>query len=117
MKISRRQFLAGIGAAGAAIGVDAFGIEANRVLLSRHDVPIPGLPRGLEGLRIAQVTDVHLPGNRLAAHAALEHIHREHPDIVLLTGDMTESSQAMTQVRDFAAEARGTLATVAILGN
>jgi uncharacterized protein len=117
MKISRRRFLAGIGAAGAAIAADAFGVEANRVLLSRHDVPIRGLPHGLEGLRIAQITDVHLPGNQLAARAALEHIHRERPDIVILTGDMTESARAMNQVRDFAAEARGSLATVAILGN
>jgi uncharacterized protein len=117
VRISRRHFLAGIGAAGAAVATDAFGIEPSRVLLSRHDVPIRGLPGGLEGLRIAQITDVHLPGNQLAARAALDHIHHERPDIVLLTGDMTESPQAMTQVRDFAAEARGTLATVAILGN
>jgi predicted MPP superfamily phosphohydrolase len=117
MKISRRQFVAGIGAAGAAIATDAFGIEANRVLVSRHDVPIPGLPRALSGLRIAQISDVHLPGNQHAARAALEHIHRERPDIVILNGDMTESPKAMMQVRDFAAEARGSLATVAILGN
>jgi uncharacterized protein len=117
MRISRRQFLAGIGAAGAAIAGDAFGIEANRVLLTRHDVPLAGLPRALEGLRIAQVTDVHFPGNQTAAQAALEHLGRERPDIVILTGDMTESAKAMRQVRDFAAEARGGLASVALLGN
>ena len=71
----------------------------------------------MDGLRIAQVSDVHLPGNRRAARAALEHLHRERPDIVVLTGDMTESAKAMTQVRDFAAESRGRLATIAILGN
>jgi predicted MPP superfamily phosphohydrolase len=106
-----------MGAAGAAVATDAFGIEPSRVLLSRHDVPIPSLPPALNGLRLAQVSDVHLPGNRQAAHAALQHIYRERPDIVLLTGDMTESPEAMTEVRDFAANARGTLATVAILGN
>lgn len=117
MKISRRRFLAVVGATGAAISADAFGFEANRVLISRHDVPIPGLPSGLDGLRLAQVSDVHFPGNRIAARAALEHLHRERPDIVLLTGDMTESAQAMNDVRNFAAEARGRLATVALLGN
>src|SRR5690242_4667280 len=65
--ITRRRFLAGLGAAGAAIGADAFGFEAHHVLLSRHDVMVPGLPLGLNGLRLAQVTDVHLPGNQLAA--------------------------------------------------
>jgi uncharacterized protein len=117
MKISRRRFLAGVGAAGAAIGVDAFGFEAARVLVTRHDVQVPGLPAALEGLRIAQVTDVHLPGNRSAARATLEHLHRERADVVILNGDMTETDRAMSQVRDFAADARGTLATIAVLGN
>ncbi len=117
MKITRRRFLAGIGAAGAAIGADAFGFEASHVLLSRHDVLVPGLPLGLDGVRLAQVTDVHLPGNQLAARAALEHLHRERPDIVILNGDMTESGRALTQVADFAAAARGRLATAAVLGN
>jgi predicted MPP superfamily phosphohydrolase len=117
MKISRRGFLVGVGATGAVVALDAFGLEATRVLLSRHDVRIPGLPSGLDGLRLAQVSDVHLPGNRTAARAALELLHRERPDIVLLTGDMTESLRALDEVRTFAAEARGSLATVAVLGN
>jgi uncharacterized protein len=117
MRMNRRHFLAGLGAAGAAIGADAFGFEAHRVLLSRHDVLIPGLPGALDGLRIAQVSDVHLPGNQLAARAVLDHLQREQPDIVILNGDMTESAQALTQVQEFALAARGTLATVAVLGN
>ena len=117
MRISRRQFLAGVGAAGAAVAVDAFGVEAHRVLLTRHEVRIPGLPSGLDGLRIAQISDVHFPGNRLAARASLGLIHQERPDIVILTGDMTESRRAMDDVRSFAAEARGSLVTVAVLGN
>jgi uncharacterized protein len=117
MKIGRRQFLAGVGAAGVAVAADAFGFEAHRVLLSRHEVRIPGLASGLNGLRIAQVTDVHFPGNRIAARAALDLLGQERPDIVLLTGDMTESRRAMQDVRTFAAEARGSLATVALLGN
>jgi predicted MPP superfamily phosphohydrolase len=117
MKITRRRFLAGVGAAGAAVAADAFGIEAHRVFLTRHEVRVEGLPASLHGLRIAQVTDVHFPGNQLAARAALEHLGRERPDIVLLTGDMTESGQAINEVRDFAAQAKAPLATVALLGN
>src|SRR5919108_13415 len=60
------------GAAGTAIAADAFGYEAHRVLLSRHDVRIAGLPRALDGIQIAQISDVHLPGNQTAARAALE---------------------------------------------
>jgi predicted MPP superfamily phosphohydrolase len=64
MKISRRRFLAGIGATGFAIAADAFGFEAHCVLVTRHDVSIPGLPSGLDGVRLAQVSDVHFPGQR-----------------------------------------------------
>jgi hypothetical protein len=117
MKINRRRFIAGLGAAGAAVGADAFGFEAHRVLVSRHQVLVPGLAAALNGLRIAQVSDVHFPGNQLAARAALDHLQREQPDIVILSGDMTESARALGQVREFAQAAQGNLATVAILGN
>jgi predicted MPP superfamily phosphohydrolase len=117
MKISRRRFLAGLGAAGAAVGADAFGWEAHRVQVSRHDVRIPGLPGPLAGLRVAQISDVHLPGNQLAARATLEHIRRERPEVVVLNGDMTETARALSQVSEFASAARGTLGTVAVLGN
>jgi predicted MPP superfamily phosphohydrolase len=117
MLISRRRFLLGAGAVGAALGADAFGLEATRVVLSRHDVPVPGLSPALDGLRIAQVSDVHLPGNQLAARAALQHIHRERPHIVVLNGDITESAQALDAMGEFVASARGTIGTVAVLGN
>ncbi|HET6779055.1 MAG TPA: metallophosphoesterase family protein [Gemmatimonadales bacterium] len=117
MRIGRRRFIAGLGAAGAALGADAFGFEAHRVMVSRHDVLIPGLAGAFDGLRIAQVSDVHLPGNQLAARAALHHLQLERPEIVVLNGDMTETAQALRQVRDFAGAARGSLATVAVLGN
>lgn len=117
MLITRRRFLLGAGAVGAALGADAFGLEAHRVLVSRHDVRVPGLPPALDGIRIAQITDVHLPGNQLAARAALEHIRRERPEIVVLNGDMTESAQAIGTVGEFVRSARGSLATVAVLGN
>jgi uncharacterized protein len=117
VKISRRRFLAGVGAAGAAVAADAFGLEANRVLVTRHDVYISGLPPELDRLRIAQITDVHLPGNQLAARAAVQHIHQERPEIVVLNGDLTETARASDQVRDFVGKVRGSLATAAVLGN
>jgi predicted MPP superfamily phosphohydrolase len=119
MNISRRRFLALAGGAlgASALGADAFLVEPEHVLLSRHDVRVPGLPRGLDGLRIAQVTDVHFPGNVAAAESVLEHLKRERPEIVVLTGDMLEHRSALPQVAAFARSARGSLATVATLGN
>ncbi|HEX6433323.1 MAG TPA: metallophosphoesterase, partial [Gemmatimonadales bacterium] len=57
------------------------------------------------------------PGNQLAARAALHHLERERPDLVVLNGDMTESAHALDAVQQFAHAARGSLATVAVLGN
>ena len=118
MNTTRRRFLALAGGAlGAALGADAFLVEPGHVLLSRHDVRVPGLSRSLEGLRIAQVSDVHFPGNIAAAQAAVDHLKRERPEIVVFTGDMIERPSALPHLAAFIREVRGTLATVATLGN
>jgi predicted MPP superfamily phosphohydrolase len=118
MKYSRRSFLiTAAGACGVVVGGDAFAVEPARVLVSRHEVPVPGLARALDGMRLAHVTDVHFPGNVAAAQAAIDHLQREKPEIVVITGDMTEHVEALPTVAAFAREARGSLATVATLGN
>jgi predicted MPP superfamily phosphohydrolase len=119
MNTSRRQFLALAGGAfgAAALGADAFLLEPEHVLLSQHDVRVPGLPRGLEGLRIAQVSDVHFPGNVAAADSVLAHLKRERPEILVFTGDMIERPRALPRLAEFARYARGSIATVATLGN
>ncbi len=118
MPYSRRGFLAAAaGACGALVAGDALALEPSSVLVSRHDVAVPGLPIALDGLRLAHVTDVHFPGNVAAARATIGHLERERPDIVMLTGDMTEHARSLPWVAAFAAEARGRLATVATLGN
>jgi predicted MPP superfamily phosphohydrolase len=87
------------------------------VLVSRHQVPLPGLPAALDGVRIAQVSDVHLPANRAAADRTLALLEAERPEIVLLTGDQCETRSAVDELVEFVRAARGSVATVAILGN
>ena len=116
--ISRRGFLVGAGAVLAAgLTGDLFAIEPRRVLVSRHDVPLPGLPAALDGLRIAQVSDIHLPANRAAAERTLALLGAERPDIVVFTGDQCETAPAMDEVVAFVRSARGRVATLAVLGN
>jgi predicted MPP superfamily phosphohydrolase len=119
MNISRRRFLgvaAGAGALAAGGCADAFLLEPHQVLVSRHEVRVGGLAPALDGLRIAQVTDVHFPFNLVAAQAALEHLRRERPEIVVLTGDMVERVDALHHLEAFARAARGSIATIATLG-
>jgi predicted MPP superfamily phosphohydrolase len=115
--VSRRRFLLSAGAFGGALAADAFALEPWRVRITRHDLPVAGLPAALEGLRIAQISDMHLPGNRRAARAAIACIGRERPEVVVLTGDICESEQSLGALTAFVREVRGTLGTFGIYGN
>jgi len=119
MSISRRYFvLGGVGALSAAVLGDAFLIEPTAIDVSRHVVPVPGLPPGLSGVQIACLTDVHLGGGvSPAAHAALEVLARERPHVVVLTGDICNHEEDLPTLIAWARDARGTAATFATLGN
>ena len=117
--LSRRRFLVGAaGALGAAALGDGFLIEPNAIEVTRHDVPVPGLPHELDGFSIACVTDVHLhDGIHRPARATLERLARERPNLVALIGDICNHRTDLEDLVAFARHARGTTATVATLGN
>src|SRR3989454_9385610 len=117
--LSRRQFLVGAVAAAAAAALgDGFLIEPVSIDVTRHDVPIPGLAHELDGFRIACITDVHLHrGIHRAARATLKQLARERPHLVALTGDICNSRRDLEDLVAFAGQARGTVASVATLGN
>ena len=117
--ISRRHFVLGsVGALGAAVVGDAFLLEPTAIDVSHHVIRVPGLPPGLEGVRIACVSDVHLGGGvSPAARAALAVLARERPDVVLLSGDICNERVDLPTLIVWAREARGTAAAFATLGN
>ena len=117
--LTRRHFLAATaGALGAAALGDGFLIEPAAVQVTRHELPIPGLPAALDGVRIACLADVHLHrGISRAAHAALEQVDRERPEIVVLAGDICNKRGDLPTLTAWARDARGTLATFATFGN
>ena len=118
--MNRRQWLAlaagAAGAAGTGLAIDGFD-AAREVTLTRGVVKLPNLPEAFDGVRVAHVTDVHLPANRAAAARALELLAEERPEIVLHTGDMVEDARAVDVLVEFARQARGTLGTFATMGN
>lgn len=115
--VSRRRFVAALSATAGAALTDACAVEPYRLDVAHHDVAIPGLPPGLDGLRIAQVSDVHLPGTPAEAERAAAAIEREQADVVVLTGDMVEHQHALPALAALAPRLRGTLATFAVFGN
>ena len=116
--INRRQFLTATGALSTVALAEGFGREPTAIEVSRHEVPFPGLPPALAGLRIACLADTHLHGGvGRVARAAVEHVGRERPDIVVLAGDICNKRSDLPYLTAWAREVRGTVATIATLGN
>jgi len=98
--------LLGRGAAvvgGAAAAAAAWGhFEAGWVRLRVRDVPVPGLPEELDGLRIAHLSDFHLgfpSRGGLAVERAVEWVAERRPDLVLITGDLVARNRGAQPLR------------------
>jgi predicted MPP superfamily phosphohydrolase len=92
--ISRRRLLKGglLGAAGLAL----YSAEVARhwIEVCRIDIHLRSLPAAFEGLRIAQLSDIHMDEytEPFFLRHAIEEINRLQPDLVLLTGDFVSNS-------------------------
>jgi predicted MPP superfamily phosphohydrolase len=91
---SRRRALAlaapALAAAPAALGGAAFLLARSHPRLDIVDLPVPGLPKDLDGLRIAQLTDLHFGayfGER-DARRAIALANETRPHLTVLTGDL-----------------------------
>lgn len=90
--LGRRQFLrqAGVFGAGAPFVASVRGANLSYDFrVEEYDVDLPHWPRGLDGLRVAHLSDIHVGGAmdrpRLMTVAALT--NRARPDLVVHTGD------------------------------
>ncbi|HZI20196.1 MAG TPA: metallophosphoesterase [Pyrinomonadaceae bacterium] len=123
-KHTRRRFLRGAGAAALAgfAGVAGYASlwEPYAYEVTETDVFIRGLPAGFDGLRVAQLTDVHhsplVPIGEVRRVVELANAAR--PDLFVLTGDYTTSRRRYIEP---CAEALGRLSAPggvwAVLGN
>jgi predicted MPP superfamily phosphohydrolase len=96
-EIPRREALRRL-AVGGVLGVGATA-SAYGVLLGRHayevneiPMPIPGLPRSLDGLRLVQLSDVHV-GTYVGDYElvrGLGLVRDARPDMIVMTGDLVD---------------------------
>src|SRR5437879_6074720 len=93
VRLDRRQF---VQAATALAGAIPFGAGAYGFLIGRHDyrvhqldLRVSGLPRELDGLRIAQLSDIHIGSYMAAADVrrAVGMANELKPDLSVITGD------------------------------
>ncbi len=90
---ARRKLLQAAGASLsiAPLAATAFGVvRRNRFRVSEVSVPIRNLPRDLEGLRIVQITDIHLSPflSEREFAAAIDMANEARANIALVTGDL-----------------------------
>ena len=127
--MDRRTFLklgaAGVATAGLACVGYAIGVEPHWLEIVPRDLPIENLPLDLVGLRLAQVSDIHI-GPRVADDYIVHSFDRLRalgPDIVVATGDffthrVARGESQFAQLRDVLSHfPTGRLATLGILGN
>ncbi|WP_437688360.1 metallophosphoesterase [Sorangium sp. So ce176] len=95
--LPRRAFLAN-GAAGSAFLIGG-GSAVYGALVGRHDyvieeiaIPIPGLPRSLDGFSIVQLSDIHLGlfVGEPEMRAAEDLVRKARGDLVVMTGDLID---------------------------
>jgi uncharacterized protein len=101
---------------GAALGWGLF--EAGWPRLRELELSVPGLPRELDGLRVAHLSDFHLgvrsPGVG-AVVQAVDWVAERQPDVVVVTGDLLTHPRGEPLLRSLVE--RLPQPTVAILGN
>jgi predicted MPP superfamily phosphohydrolase len=90
-----------------------------RVWVNEITTALRGLPPSLEGLRIAQLSDVHLGplmhADAIAGH--VERVNRLEPDLVVITGDITDGLDHAPRTFPALGGLKAPLGVVAILGN
>lgn len=91
--MSRRAFLRRAGAyAALPIAVTGYASQIEPFWLDLHEkqIKIPGLPGAFEGLRIAQLTDLHIDQRIPLSYLrrVVERVNAAKPDLVCVTGDV-----------------------------
>ncbi|RRR71139.1 MAG: metallophosphoesterase [Candidatus Viridilinea halotolerans] len=91
---------AALGVAGGAGLAYAFFYEPRQPRLEHITLHIPDLPPALDGLRIGQISDMHL-GMRYTLENSLWAAHQmalQQPDLLVLTGDFVSYEEAISQL-------------------
>ena len=122
--ISRSTFLAKTGLIVAAVPVVSlsWGIVsgAHDYRVRREKLPIANLPAAFQGLRIAQISDIHAGSfwNKTAVKGGVEMLMNEKADLVFFTGDLVNrKSNEMNNWGDVFGKIKAPLGVYSVLGN
>jgi uncharacterized protein len=123
-KISRSEFLAKASIIATAIPFTgmAYGIAigAHDYRIRRNTIYLPNLPKEFDGIRIAQLSDIHSGSffSRTAVKGGVEMLLNEKPDLVFFTGDIVNNTAG--ELKEYAsifAKVNAPLGVFSTLGN
>jgi predicted MPP superfamily phosphohydrolase len=122
--ISRSEFLskAGLVAAVTPLLTSSYGIlsGAHDYQVHRKTLYLPNLPKSFDGLRFAQLSDIHSGSffNKVAVKGGVEMLLKEKPDIVFFTGDLVNNTaDEMKEYQDIFGKIKAPLGVYSTLGN
>ncbi len=95
------------------------GNEAFRLALREYDVAITGLPESLAGLRIVQLSDLHMAPSfrRRYFERVMAACQDWDADLLILTGDVVDADEVIPWIEPLLAPLSARLGKYAILGN
>ncbi len=121
---SRSQFLSTVG---VLIGTVPFAMLTYGIVRNRHrykvfkeSISLQNLPKGLEGLRIVQISDIHSGSFTLKepVKSAIDLINAQKPDLVFFTGDLVNSmASEMDDYVDVFDKIKAKYGVFSVLGN
>lgn len=97
-------------------------IPGNQILdvhVHHKHLSLPGLPTPLEGLRIAQLSDLHMTGQlkRAFFDAVVDRTNAWDPDLVAITGDLVDAEDCITWIPQTLGRLQSRDGVFGILGN
>jgi predicted MPP superfamily phosphohydrolase len=95
--MNRRHFLTGGLCGAASLALYSGEIERHWVEVSHRDVYLPGLAAAFDGMRIAQISDIHMDEftEPFFLRHVIDRINQIKPDAVFITGDFVTSTIVM----------------------
>ncbi len=102
----------------AFILFDAFFLEPHWITVSHVTIRNPRLAAALKGVKIVQISDLHLQGRLgFKEEMLVRRVNRLHPDLIFITGDLVEADDAAPLVAGLVRQLKPLLWSYAVLGN
>ncbi len=123
-KMPRSKFLArsAVMMATLPIVTMSFGIVrgAYDYRIRRRKIYLPNLPKGFEGIKVAQLSDIHSGSfyDKVAVQGGIDMLNNEKPDMVFFTGDLVNNQTSeVSQYIDLFSKVKADLGVYSTLGN